>query len=322
MVQAYQAPSDVERIAEQTAVQAEKQQTNLLSDYDRLMFAGQQYVPRRDSAVVDFVRARIGHDEPVTFQRLLQAVVANKPQGQVCWADMCGGVGLAARQMACVPGLTDKLRAINVDILGHGLETIPLEGLNYLEEITPGVTQPQAAPELLRDNVETVILPTRPDVISCVEGIQYLHDPLRALVNSYNQLTDNGIMIIATEHEWPRWIAYDSDLFDGIEPVTPITHFIEDLQQNDINFAATHVYDSMSGTRPELDSIKTRVLMIERKPGTRLRVAKCVVDVFEHYKRYKAIAYEDPTADSPHAIEIIHDQSREGMGRVALSYHD
>jgi len=64
-------------------------------------------------------------------------------------------------------------------------------------------------PRFVIADATTAVL-RRPDLITSIEGIQYIPDKLRALASWYNQLADGGLLLVAAETRWPSWIRHES----------------------------------------------------------------------------------------------------------------
>jgi hypothetical protein len=307
-------------IAEQAVAQAEKHQVRLLWEYDSIMFPGQRFVPPRGSAVADLVKPLAERDaKPISLEGVLEGMSKERAGEPVRWVDMCGGRAMAMRQTASKPHLGQKVRMTSIDLFDDGLSGISDDNIKLFEQVAPGISDPDAAPVFIRDNAETVRLSEPADIITCIEGLQYLNDPLRAMTNWYNQLADGGIMVIATEHRWAAYISYDSDLFDHTTPITPITHLLEDLPKHGINFGATYESDGAKGYRPELEPTDTRTLIIQKKSGTELRLARPLAGGSVGYRSYKETWYEDPTEELPRAIEIVSNRMPSNLGSSAIT---
>lgn len=298
----YQAPSYESLLAEQADVQAAKFQGRLLRDYNSYIFPGQSFREPRSCAVTDLVRPLIG-----TYTVSLEGVLAGLHERKedavpVHWADMGGGRGLAQRQAASDPALQGKIAYTNVDLFDYGLDGLDEEEMAYLDQKFPGITDPAAEPTLVRDNAETVILPKKADLITSVEGIQYLHNPLGALSNWYNQLKDEGLLIIATEHTWPSWIRYDRSAGEECPPLAE--HLLQQLGRAGITFAATEEADWKNG-RPELRPSWVRTLAIQKKAGTLLTAHFNPTEVWSNGYSYKATYYPTPDATGKMPLEAV-----------------
>lgn len=317
MFTGFEIPNHEALIVEQTTVQAEKFQGRLLAEYSGYIFPGQNWREPRGSAVVDFVRPIIGDAERATLDGVLEGLCEAKAGEPVNWVDMGGGRSLAMRQVATTLDVNSRLKMTNVDLFNFELDGLKEAEVEYLEELAPGMTKRGAEPALITDNVETVRLHEPPDVITSVEVMQYLNNPLEALANWYNQLADNGIMLVATEHDWASWIRYrrDSRSYDREE--TPTKHLLEELTRAEINCAVTDESDWQRGTRPDIDPNRFRIMAVQKKLGTSLRITQPVVEVWKNPHDYKATYYEVPSAKNS-LVEVVNADTHASVGAIAL----
>jgi hypothetical protein len=318
MSTSFETPDYDALIAEQATVQAEKFQGRLLADYSSYIFPGQSWREPRGSAVVDFVRPIIGDVKRATLDAVLEGLSEAKSGEPVNWVDMGGGRALPMRQLGSMPDFKQTLKMTNVDLFNFGLEGLKPDELEYLEGLVPGMTQPETEPVLITDNIETVKLPEPPDIITSVETMQYLDNPLESMANWYNQLTDNGIMIVATEHDWASWIRYNREPGIRERDETPAKHLLEELHQAGINFAVADEEDWESGFRPDVDPNRVRIMAIQKKPGTSLRVTRPVTEVWVNPYNFKAIYYEAPTGESSSAVEVVRTDAPAALGAIVL----
>ncbi|HEX8182633.1 MAG TPA: hypothetical protein VF575_03455 [Candidatus Saccharimonadales bacterium] len=314
----FELPSHDALVAEQTVVQAEKFQGRLLAEYNNYIFPGQEWREPRGSAVVDFIKSTIGDAERTTLQGVLEGLIKTKGGESVDWVDMGGGRALVMRQLGSMPGFKQKLKMTNVDLFNYGLDGLQPNELEYIESLVPGVTEPGAEPSLITDNIETVKLPEPVDIITSVETLQYLNNPLEAIANWYNQLTDNGIMIIATEHSWTSWIRYDNEPGNIDRDETPAKHLLDHLSTASVDHAATYEPDWQNGIRPRLDPSRIKIMAIQRKPGTSLRLTKAFTKVWVNPHDYKAVYYAAPAEGSSPVIEVVKADASAALGAVAL----
>jgi SAM-dependent methyltransferase len=292
--------------AEQEIVQARKFQGRQLREYDGYLFSGQNYRIPRPSAVTDFLRP-ICVGDTVSLDGIFQGISIADDGRPVQWVDMGGGRALPMRQLGSDPEVRHRLIMTNVDLFDFGVKGLEPKEVDYLEGRNPGVMQEAAAPHLIQANVETVKLPEPADVITSVEMIQYLDNPLVSLSNWYNQLADNGLMLITTETDWASWIRYDSGL--GNENETPTKHLLQALSLAGVAHAASDETDWENGTRPILDPGRFRNLVIQKKPGTEMLVHSKVKKIWVNPMDYKAVYYEFPEPDGLPLISIIETDS-------------
>lgn len=315
----YEMPSHDALITEQAAVQAEKFQGRLLAEYSSHIFPGQSWREPRGSAVVDFVRPIIGDTERATLYEVLAGLSKAKLGQPVHWVDMGGGRALPMRQLGADLGMRQKLRMTNVDLFSFGLNGIRPDEIEHLEDLAHGMTEPEAEPALITANVETVKLPEPADIITSVEAIQYLNNPLEAMANWYNQLSDNGIMIIATTHDWASWIRYDREPGGSEQDEIPMKHLLEELSRAGINYAVTDESDWESGVRPRVAPDRVRIMAIQKKPETSLRVTKSVTKVWVNPYNFKAVYYEAPVEGSVSTVEFVSADTSVKLGQISLA---
>lgn len=312
----FEIPSHDALLAEQAFVQAEKFQGRLLAEYSSYIFPGQSWREPRGSAVVDFVRPIIGDAERATLDGVLEGLSKAKAGEPVNWVDMGGGRALPMRQLGSMPEFKQRLKMTNVDLFNFGLEGLKPDELEYLEGRVPGMTEPSAEPTLITGNVETVELPEPVDIITSVEAMQYLNNPLEALSNWYNQLADNGIMLVAAEHDWASWIRYQREPGSPDRDETLAKHLLEELSRAGINYAVSDESDWRSGVRPEVDPNHVRIMAVQKKPGTSLRVTKPVTEVWVNPYNFKAAYYEAPTTEATPVVEVVNTHT--ALGTVSL----
>lgn len=313
----FEMPRHDDLLAEQALVQAEKFQSRLLGEYSSYLFPGQQDREPGTSAVVDFVRPIIGKTERVTLDGVLEGLLAAAPEQSIHWVDMGGGRALPMRQCGSRVDFGQKLKMTNVDLFHTGLEGLTQSELDYLEGIAPGMTALDAEPTVIADNIETVRLPEPATIITSVEAMQYLNNPLGALANWYNQLADDGVMFVSAGHDWTSWMRYNREPESADWAETPTKQLLDELSRAGIHHAATTESDWPNGVRPLVDPENIRTLALQKKPGTFLRVTQPVARVWVNPYHFKAVYYETPTDEDTSIIEVIHADTATAMGAVA-----
>jgi SAM-dependent methyltransferase len=304
MTSKFEAPTFEALAAEQEIVQTDKFQGRLLKEYGRYIFPGQSWREPRSSAVTDFVRP-ICVGERVSLDGVIQGMCEASGDNPVRWVDMGGGRGLPMRQIASDEKRCDRLIMTNVDLFDFGLEGLEPDEITYLEGLAPGVTNDATAPHFIQANVETVTLPEPADLITSIEAIQYLNDPLAAIGNWYNQLADNGLLIISAEHDWAGRIRYQRESGQGGHDETSTRHLLEALEVSGVSFAASYESDWESGSRPVLDPNSFRNLVIQKAPGTHLVINSPVTEVQVGFNDFKVAYYEGPRPGSSSIVEVI-----------------
>lgn len=187
-----------------------------------------------------------------------------------------------------------------MDIIDHGLEGLQAKELDYLEKAHPGITSDEAVPKQIEANVESVSLDTPPDLITSIEVIQYLNDPLAALANWYNQLSDNGVMVVSRSSQWSS-----SMRFENPKDTLPAPELLNALGQAGVKHAAVNEADSEGGVRPNLDSRFFKTLAIQKMPDTKMHLNAQPVTVYRGTANFKTIHYRKTTQESPIVIESL-----------------
>jgi hypothetical protein len=305
MATTFEAPSHDALLAEQAEVQVGKFQGRLLEGYNYSIFPGQFWLEPRSSAVTDFMRSPLKKDELVSLESVLENLYEAKQGQPVKWVDMGGGRALPMRQVASKPESKGKFKMTNVDLINFGLYGVKPDETKYLEELNPGMTSKQANPHFIEANMETVTLPEPADIITCIEAIQYLNDPLAAIANWYDQLADNGILVISAERDWASWICYQAEPGKSDRSQMPTKHLLDELSSEGVNFAASDESDYENGHRPKLDPNRFSNLVIQKKPGTQLRVNVGVAKVEPNLHNFKTVFYEKPVDESSPIVEVV-----------------
>lgn len=282
------APFDA-LLAEQEAAQRDKFQGRLLSAYNQNIFRGQDFLEPQACAISDFVRP-LCSGGVVSLEGMLDGLhgVNGRP---VRWVDMGGGRALPMRQLASVPGMRGKLDMTSVDLFDVGLEGLDAGEIEYIESLHPGATADKAKPRIIRADVAAVILPESADVITCLNTVQYLDDPLAAVSCWYNQLAGNGLLIIAGESEWASRMHYQRLSGWVTRDESPTKDLLESLRAAGIAHGASLDHDWPMG-RPRLDPSCFRNLIIQKMPGTRMVANTNVMDVWSSPQDYKVVTYE------------------------------
>ncbi len=289
-------------LVEQAEVQAEKFQGRTLTHYSQLIFPTQHLPKPRGSAVVDFVEPIIGKVGQVTLGVLLEGLSEAKNGQSIHWVDMGGGRALPMRQLGAKANIKSKIAMTNVDLFNYNLNGLEPDELEYLESIAPGMTDKSAEPEFISHNIETVALKSQADIITAIETMQYLNDPIGALANWYNQLADNGIVFIAAQHEWPDWVRFKETNPDNDE--SPIKLLLEELTRTSVNYAITNEADWPNGLRPIAKPDNFRIMALQKKPGTVMRVNMPPQEVWSNNLGYKAVYYGSSLEASRPIVEV------------------
>jgi SAM-dependent methyltransferase len=232
------------------------------------------------------------------------------------WVDMGSGRALAMRQLALFPEFQENISMSSIDLIDYGLKGLSDDELVYLEDVSPGITNFASgnAPKQILANIESVQLTHPATLITSVESLQYLNNPLEAICNWYNQLEDNGILVVSSEHDWASWIRREGEV---IEPdIRLMANFLEKIGAEGIQYA--QAYDlNIEGRKVHEDKNKIRDLVIQHKSGTELRLALPLTDVWINPYDYKAAYYSFSEVSAP--VEVVHTEAIKGIGRQAIT---
>lgn len=304
MPSGFEVPGYEDLVAEQALVQAGKFQGRTLSEYEYRMFPGEKWLVPRSSPTSDFVRPLVGDAKRITLKGVLEGLGRLRADDTIEWYDMGGGRALAMRQLRADPVMRERFSMTNVDLFDYGLNNLLSEELEYLEKLAPGMTDPVTEPTLLRANAETVVLPKPAGFITCLETMQYLNNPLAAIANWYNQLDDDGLLIVAAEHDWASWIRYNRHS-EIREDEVPMKHFLEVLTQAGIQHAATSQSDWDGGFRPVQYPEEVKILTVQKKPQTAIEVNRSLTEIWVNSQNYKAAYYETSTENRLPLIQVV-----------------
>ncbi len=269
-------------VREQAEVQCGKQRDRLLNEYDALIVTGQQWERPPQDNVAAFLRP-LCLTTRVSLEGILDGLHSTKGM-PVNWVDMGAGHALPMRQLACNPEMRARVSRTAVDLFLLKPEDMERPNANYVEQKYPGILDGRNCPSFLCADVETVVLPQPADVITSIESVQYLNNPLAVISNWYNQLADNGLVIVATNHKWSQWLAYGGGAGEESTCEAPAQHLTDALQSANIPFAANPGH---------LFGVATYSCMaIQKKPGTQLQLRARVTEVRKSDKGYKRVFYE------------------------------
>lgn len=297
----YRPPSYDELVAEQQRAQIDKFQGRQLAEYNSTyVFPGADWRVPRSNETVDFIRQQ---SSPTV--NTIQDYLRNKLQGNngLHWADIACGRALAIRQASCIPDIGKRVQITGVDLFDYGFDGLKKDELDYLQKNTPNITDPELV-TIIENDAETVALPAKADLITSIESIQYLNSPLQAICNWYNQLNDNGIMIVAAGHNWSSSIRRRDEYLQPKKDT--LTIVFEHFKDEGIEFAKANELDSEKGVRLSWPNT-VRQLVIKKKPNTELAVAVPQIAVELCLGSYKATYYDSGLTQS--AITV---------GRVAV----
>jgi hypothetical protein len=162
----------------------------------------------------------LGDKAPVNLKSILEALHLEL-QRNVRWVDVSGGLGVALRQAGLNNSLRDKVSRTNIDIVDwsrdFNIETPPVFDLNqwsrlsneekvnfqdgYIRHVLKAIFKTQTvfeqtAPEFQLGDAQTVVLKKPADLITIVEASHYYPDKWKAIVNLFNQLSENGVLVV------------------------------------------------------------------------------------------------------------------------------
>jgi len=287
-------------LAEQSIDQQGKDRTRMLAEYNGIIFPGQEWLPPRAGPVTDFLRPfNVG--EKVSLQGILQGM-ANLSGRQVHWAEMGGGYGLAMRETALLPDMKSKVKMTNVDLFQPDFSDLPTLNVNFLQTNYPGLIDANNEPEFFQGNMETIHLPQPADLITSVETVQYLNDPLAAICNWYNQLADYGVLIVSAERDWPAWIRYTGSFTSAAD--TPSAHLLDELARNNIKHAIAEREDYESGHRPSVGLDSFHTIVVQKRPATALICNSKTTKIWKNPSDFKVTYY--PRPETNQLFELVH----------------
>ena len=112
-------------------------------------------------------------------------------------------------------------------------------------------------------------------------------------------MADNGILVIAAEHDWSSWLRYDKALGDAYYGDSLLmSHLLAELERADVPYAAANARDVYGGVRPELVPRRISSIAIRKKPNTRMVVNSEVGETWVNPHNFKAVYYTKPTASN------------------------
>jgi hypothetical protein len=271
-------------LEEQRKDQEGKEHGRLMEHYNHLIFPFYKKKELTESnPVQDFINHYCGA-EVEGLEGLFRQISLLRER-PIVWVEMGGGRALAMRQIARLPEMRRKVLMFNIDLFDYDLKELSKEeiesGIKY-----PGLFDSITKPTLIKADSETVKLPKKVDIITSIESIQYLNNPLAAICNWYNQLTDHGLLIIATEGYWSELIRSEGCIYAS-DP-TPIKPLLSILKNEKIAFETGDISLRNFNSRVEF-----RRLMIEKKPNTKMIINSSIVKICKNPdSAYKITFYE------------------------------
>lgn len=290
-------------VQNQLYIQEQKERGRSMSEYNRYLFNHFLYLRPQSKdfsyfGIQDFFK-KITGSETVSLPEILERLSMLK-QGSISWTDIGGGLGIPMRELKRDrPELARKLKMNLMDLIDWNNKSLPI--INKIKarckiELGKNILNDDFKPELFLGNAQTFNLPTKTDLVTSFESIQYIEDKLALIVNWYNQLEDGGFIIIASEHRWAKWIINKNNLSNSNENI--FNNLIQTLIDSGISIAMNK--DSESESNEFL-----RALLIQKKNNTTLNLNATMVEVWTNSEGYTMSTYEVPKNESPVRV-VVH----------------
>lgn len=276
-----------ELAAEQKKIQRHHGRTRALTGYDG--YNSHFFPPKlgNGTPVTRFLQER--HIAATSIQSLIGSMREQNRDRPLRWTDMCGGFGVAMRQLKFL-GAAEHVVRTCVDIAQHDPATVQPR---IVEEYKAGgfdIFDPQHAPDnFLYDDVVTVNLPGPQDLITSVQGLMYLRDPLKFVANCYNQLAPGGLALLATRTYWGLL------MHQGGQGAEAVRHVAEELEEHDVPYA-------FANDKGDDGAHCFNTLALQRVEGTRLQ-ASSVIRAQTDWSQYMNVQY---AAGAP-ALRVVYE---------------
>jgi SAM-dependent methyltransferase len=271
---------------EQKSTQQNKERARSLGEYNQYLLPGRALGNDFTTEVEDFLES-LYQTRISNLDQLIELLRAKKSQ-PVEWVDMGGGYATAMREFA-TSEIANQVKMTNVDLYDE--DAFPLSDLKFdlLQTQHDDIHNPAYKPNFIHGNIETIKLSQPADLITNIEVIQYLNNPLAAICNWYNQLAPGGILLVAAEHRFSNLIRYPNAQF--MNDPHPLEQLITALTQHHIQFSVSDgPYKTFRGPPPQNGHFK--LLAIQKKPGTSLFVSGNVMDITQGRGGYKVVFYQ------------------------------
>jgi len=318
---------DDEHLAEQRKTQEGKNQSRWLSDYDDVIFRqSTDYDPVK--TVVSETLRPSGYEGFMSLSVLLE-LMRHRKGGKLNIVDMGAGAGIAMRELASQPRLRGEVETTIVDLFNVGTEVFDDLTQQHINE-NPEIMSSEAEPHFIQADAEKVVMRPTPDLVMSIESIQYLDNPLAAIVNWYNQLADGGLLVVAREGDFATRIHYkggqvdkdglpliggwershDESLVAGSDPL-PLAELLSILSRAGISLVAQNGYEG-GKDYPYEDSAPAPAesvpwltsLVIEKKPGTKLSLNTGLAEIRADDEGFKTVFYKLPSEGQP-IVEVV-----------------
>lgn len=215
-------------------------------------------------------------------------------QKPVNWADFGSGLAVPMREFAMyglVPPANLRMTAVDLFDWEHQADVATKKFIAQIKTYAKAVVgkdifKSRFRPNLIEVDATKVSFAdsTRPDIITSIESIQYIPDKVAYIVNAYNQLADEGILVISARHFWPTSIRVVGTIHEGREI---FLDFLGVLKNSNIPFL-------LSGNDRNAPLSRSRVLVLQRRAGTVLNFKREFVHVSENEFGYAVSFYAAP----------------------------
>lgn len=194
----YRPPELTDVVDQQLYAQYSKPRGRTLINYEECLFEEELY--RRepmmeDSPFMKFLYADLPVVERSPNLGVLLDAMAQQRGRAVRWVDMGSGYATALRQFGqTYPALSHTVSLSGVDV--HYPHLLDLPEARVIGD--PRRPSSPLSPGYIKADITHVQLDAPADLITSIESLQYLDDPLGAICNWYNQLADDGVLYITT----------------------------------------------------------------------------------------------------------------------------
>jgi serine/threonine protein kinase/uncharacterized SAM-binding protein YcdF (DUF218 family)/SAM-dependent methyltransferase/GNAT superfamily N-acetyltransferase/predicted MPP superfamily phosphohydrolase len=163
-----------------------------------------QWIISRDLADYDmFISENMPNSEylPAGVSGEIKMIAENnKARGlKTSYLDACGGLGYAATE-ASLRFKKDGLQTYLADLVSWNQDDIPGSMRRDLQTSAvarnvPGDILSRSFDKFIQSDVSKLKMPEKMDIITMMQGMQYMDDPMEAVVNLYNNLKEGGVLI-------------------------------------------------------------------------------------------------------------------------------
>lgn len=208
---------------------------------------------------------------------LADMVGATEPHSLVRWVDLGTGTGFAQHEILQMQTWYPEMRSVEVmgiDVQPYELSFASLQRLYGDKAARHKPHKEYPKPKFVQGDAATVHLPKPADLITSVFSVPYWDDPVRGLVNAYNQLNNNGLLILATDasYEWTRGIHYAASEPQELSPFADIKAAFAKARIPHATISAKGAKATISIYENEPPGEHCCTLFVRRPPGTRMRL--------------------------------------------------